>query len=741
MALHSSENQPDAGRRPTLPGRRLDSPFLWELRPDLEILPQESAGTVAWILRDPLRLAYFRTSESGLCFLKSLGRDSLEELTERLRREFPDEEIDVCGLRVLATTAAAAGVLRPLLPGLTPLRGRSSVPLWRRLLLTASALVSFRWRGIDPEPLLRLLYPAARPLLNRRAMAAAALLMATSAVLVLLRIEQLLAELPELQSLLDWRTAAAFAGAFAVVRVLHELGHALVCHHFGSECHELGFLFVCGIPILYCDVSDSWRQPDRRCRLAVAGAGIVAELSVAAVCGLLWCISDDGVLHAFFLQTMLLASLNTVLVNGNPLVRFDGYFIVSDLLNRPNLWSDGRTAAAGLLNRVVFGTASLTNAAGDSLRQGLLATYGIASFAYSCTVLIGLLLFLATLLEPTGLEALALLPVCAAGVDSTVRLAGASRRSPRQNRAMFGAAALVFLLLTVLLTPVSLPLKIPGVFAPGLAAPVFSVVPGRLLRCVSFGTRLQQGDVLAQFTNPELELELAEAAGDVLRRQTELDALQVGLLASEGNRQAIPVLQEALAAARQRVQTLQRRELQLVIRSPRDGILLPPRNSPEGAITTGDNLKWTTPTLDESSAGAWFEPQMLLGWVGTPSDLRFEACAQEHVIKRLQPGAAATVRPLLLFLHSLPGEVEQVDQETLAEVPRELAVHQLLPAAPPNLQAGSQQLYQVSIRPVAGTQWPVVPLYAPGVVRIQTPPLSLAARGYDLLRQTFAVLR
>jgi hypothetical protein len=132
---------------------------------------------------------------------------------------------------------------------------------------------------------------------------------------------------------------------------------------------------------------------------------------------------------------------------------------------------------------------------------------------------------------------------------------------------------------------------------------------------------------------------------------------------------------------------------------------------------------------------------MLLGWVGTPSDLRFEACAQEHVIKRLQPGAAATVRPLLLFLHSLPGEVEQVDQETLAEVPRELAVHQLLPAAPPNLQAGSQQLYQVNIRPVAGTQWPVVPLYAPGVVRIQTPPLSLAARGYYLLRQTFAVLR
>ncbi|MFN5433305.1 MAG: hypothetical protein ACK5ES_01990, partial [Planctomyces sp.] len=60
----------------------MDSPFLWELRPDLEILPQESAGTVAWILRDPLRLAYFRTSESGLCFLKSLGRDSLEELTE-----------------------------------------------------------------------------------------------------------------------------------------------------------------------------------------------------------------------------------------------------------------------------------------------------------------------------------------------------------------------------------------------------------------------------------------------------------------------------------------------------------------------------------------------------------------------------------------------------------------------------------------------------------------------------------
>jgi putative peptide zinc metalloprotease protein len=726
----------------TTAGDVSERPFLWELRPDLEIFLQGAGAAAGWVLRDPLRLAFFRTSSSGLRFLQGLGQETLTALTHQLQREFPEEEIDAAGLKAIAMAAAAAGVLRPRVPGLMPLGTAAGRGQGYRLLRLPLSLLSFRWRGIDPQPLLRILYPLVRPLLGRTAVRAGLLLLLFAGLLVLLRIDQLLAELPRLSSLLDWKTAATFAAVFALVRVLHEFGHALVCHHFGGECHELGFLFVCGIPILYCDVSDSWREPDRRRRMAVAGAGIAAELSVAAGCGLLWCFSDAGLLHALFLQTMLLASLNTILVNANPLVRFDGYFIVSDLLNRPNLWFEGRAAAAGFLKRCVLGSKRQSLHADGVSRTGLLALYGVAAWGYSSAVLAGLLLFLASVLEPVGLQALAFLPACAVGVDGSRKLLAACQGGPRTARAAFGAAGLGLLLLLLLLTPVSLPLRVPGIIGPGQCAPLFTTVPGRLLHCVPVGTWLQRGDVLAEFVNSELELELAEAAGEVLQRQTALEALQVSLLGTGGQRETLPVLQEALETAQQRVRTLTGLREQLIIRSPRDGWLFPPRNQPLPPVRSDDNSAPPEPVLQPRDTGVWMASQVLLGWVGTQADLRFEACVEEHVLKRLNVGAPARVRPSCLPLQALAAVVDGIDQAPLATAPRELLVQQLLPeAAAVELPTGAMLLYQLDLRQKDGHSWPRLPLYAPGTASIDTPPLSLASRGWNLVRQTFPLFR
>lgn len=719
-----------------------EPPFLWELRPDLEILHQTDDDGGIWVLRDPFRLAYFRTTSSGLQFLQWLGRGSLTPLVTRLQRDFPDEEIDVGSLKNLAMAAVSAGVLRPLLPGLMPLQHAARAGAIQQLLRMPLRFLSFRWRGIDPQPLLRLFYPLVLPLLRRSALAAGLLLMLSACVLVLLRMDQLLAELPSLSSLLDWRTAATFAVAFAVVRVLHEFGHAIVCHHFGGECHELGFLFVCGIPILYCDVSDSWRESNPQRRMAVAGAGIAAELIVAAVCGVLWCVSDSGLLHAFFLQTMLLASLNTILVNGNPLVRFDGYFMVSDLLNKPNLWNEGRIAAADLLQRLVFGETQIRSRGNDWRAATLLSLYGVAAWCYSVMVLAGLLLFVASLLEPIGLESLAILPAIAVGLEGAGSLIRYGKNSTRAWRAALGLLVLSATVLLLLFVPVSLPLRVPGVLGSGDAVPIFTTVPGRLLRCVRPGTALKQGDVVAEFANPELELGLAQAEGEVQRREAELEGLQVRLLNSSLDREAMPVIAEALATARTRVQTLRRQTEQLIIRSPRDGRLLPPRNQQTAPRLNDFSPALQQPVLRPDEAGVWIEAQVQLGWVGSSTDIRFEACVEEQVVKRLEIGSQATVRPACMTLQSLPGEVERIDQTPMISPPRELLISELLPVATAvEMPGGTRLLYQVNLRPLPGTTWPELPLYAPGIAHIDTPPLSLAKRGWNLLRQTFSLLR
>lgn len=313
--------------------------FPWELRPDVEVTEDQNAGEGGWILRDPLRLTFFRTTDAGLDFLRrghSSGR--MADLAEQLQTAYPNEHVTVDSLRLLSLAAVSTGLVRPVIPGASGTGIQRQNGTGMRILQRMTRLCTFRWRGIDPTRLLQLLHPMVTWMFSLRFLMLACGLMFWSLASVLLRCDQLLSELPELSSLLTWQNLVGIGLAFGCVRLLHEMGHAIACYHFGGECHELGVYFLLFIPLLYCDVSDSWRQPERRRRMAVAGAGIFVELCVAGVCGLLWSWSAPGLLHTLFLNMMLVSSVNTILVNGNPLVRFDGYYMLSDLLGIPNLW-------------------------------------------------------------------------------------------------------------------------------------------------------------------------------------------------------------------------------------------------------------------------------------------------------------------------------------------------------------------------------------------------------------------
>ena len=130
--------------------------------------------------------------------------------------------------------------------------------------------------------------------------------------------------------------------AIGAVKVLHELGHALACKHFGGEVHELGFMLLVFAPCLYCDVSDAWRLPSKWQRIAVSAAGMVVELVLAALATIVWWYAQPGVVQLVALNIMIVCTVSTLLVNGNPLLRYDGYYILSDLVETPNLWQRSR---------------------------------------------------------------------------------------------------------------------------------------------------------------------------------------------------------------------------------------------------------------------------------------------------------------------------------------------------------------------------------------------------------------
>ena len=143
--------------------------------------------------------------------------------------------------------------------------------------------------------------------------------------------------------------------AWVGLKVLHECGHAVACKRLGGEVREAGVIFVLLAPLAYVDVTSTWRLRSKWARIQVAAAGMYVELFVAALATLVWARTPTSVLNQVCLNVMTTAGVMTVLFNANPLMRFDGYYIVSDLLELPNLYTQGQQYVAYLCRWLFFG--------------------------------------------------------------------------------------------------------------------------------------------------------------------------------------------------------------------------------------------------------------------------------------------------------------------------------------------------------------------------------------------------
>lgn len=125
--------------------------------------------------------------------------------------------------------------------------------------------------------------------------------------------------------------------ALMIVKTLHELGHALAARRYGCRCREMGVQLFFLLPCLYTNVSEVWLVPSKWRRIAVSAAGMYVELFLAAVATIVWWLAEPGPLASIAWSVMLVASFGTLVLNGNPLMRYDGYYILADLAEVPNL--------------------------------------------------------------------------------------------------------------------------------------------------------------------------------------------------------------------------------------------------------------------------------------------------------------------------------------------------------------------------------------------------------------------
>jgi len=247
---------------------------------------------------------------------------------------------------------------------------------------------------------------------------------------------------------------------YPLVKLLHELGHAYTARRWGCEVHELGLMFLVLIPLPYVDASSSAALADKRGRMLIAGMGIMTELAIASLALFIWLLVEPGAVRTLAYSIMLISGISTLLFNGNPLLRFDGYFVLADALEIPNLSSRSQAYLGYLIERYVFRIDALKSPAMSHDERFWLVAYGVSAFIFRYIVMVGIILYIADKFFVFGLL-LAAWAVVAHGLMPLSRRVSyllASPRLARQRNRALGISLTAVLALAILLFAVPVPL-------------------------------------------------------------------------------------------------------------------------------------------------------------------------------------------------------------------------------------------------------------------------------------------
>lgn len=361
--------------------------------------------------------------------------------------------------------------------------------------------------------------------------------------------------------------------AYPLVKVFHELGHAYATKTWGGEVHEIGVIFLVLIPIPYVEASAASAFRDKRRRMVVGAIGIMVELFLASLALFAWLLLEPGYTRAFAYNVMLIGGVSTLFFNGNPLLRFDGYYVLADALEIPNFAARSRRYLGYLVQRYGFGMKDVRSPATARGEASWFFVYGIASFIYRMFILAFIALFVASKFFIVGV----LLALWAVGSQIGLPLwrnLSFLFTSPSLKRNRFRAVSTTVtvvsaLVLALFLVPVPLRTHAQGVVWLPESAHVRAQTDGFVIRVVAQpNARVHEGDVLVETEDPELELRESVLRAQLRELEARFQAVQFTDRAeADVARRQMSVVRSDLARAREQRGAR-------IIRSPRDGVFL-----------------------------------------------------------------------------------------------------------------------------------------------------------------------
>lgn len=704
-------------------------------------------GLRRWHLKDPLTFRYWQFGEEELFLWQQLdGGVSLAEWQQRFQKRFAPRRIELPELQEFLAMLHREGLAYSVAAGQAePLLARRNEQERKQWLGAVTNILAIRFRGIDPERFLNKAYPLVAWFFHPLTVACCLLLILSSLVLLAVHWAEFIGRLPEAAAFFAPQSIVWLAIALASAKVLHELGHAFTNKRFGGECHELGVLLLVFTPCLYCNVSDTWLMSDKWRRMAVSAAGMYVELVLAAAATWLWWLTSPGLLNSLWLSVMVVCSVGTVLFNANPLLRYDGYFILTDLVEVPNLRWEADIRMRHFLARHLLGNRQPTQAvAGTS--SGWLLAYSAAAFAYRLFVSAVVLWLIHNWLSSRRLEFLGNILVLfvvsamvAPGLNRMRRAWTAPGQRPSRWRPYAVGLAALVLGGTLLAVPLPRTVRAPASVQPRDAEAVYVTVPGILEETVRPGTRVTKGQPLATLSNDEAAFQILRLTGerDTLRKHLESLSRQqvydktVGVASAGAQR---PVLEKALEDTERQLQQRLSDAAKLMIRAPRDGIVISSR--PKPLVAQESELpEWSGIPLDPQNIGSFLEAGVLLGYVGNPGQSEALVLLDQADVEQVREGQEVSIQIDELPGNFLRGRVASVAELQVDEPPPEFIAKGHLPVS--DRAARGRILgtyYQMKVTIEDDLR---IPFGSSGHAKIRVAPQSLGRRLYDSFCRTF----
>ncbi len=600
------------------------------LRSDLRASLQGSGDQLMFVVEDPLNNAFFRLGCAEWTFAQHLdGATAWQQAYERTIARFAECQFSPDSARHLVEWLIASGLThedaahRP--------RVARSFSIWHLF----SHAFFMRLPLLHPDQLLQRVHPAFAWCFSRWTLLAWVLLCLWSLHAVVSDVGRFWDAASVYLSPSSWLQLFVI---WILLKVVHETFHGLACKHFGGHVGACGVALILFSPVAYVDISSAWRFRSKWQRMITSAAGLYIELAVASVAAIVWSTTDSPGVAFFCHATVMAAGVNSILFNANPLMRYDAYFILSDLVGVQNLYADGRQAARACLRKILLGLPT-PHSDRDPARARFVLIYGLAAGFWRTMVSVSLILAAARLLHGAGMVLAIAAVVLWFGIPAVqfARFVVEGNQREQPHRIRF--ALTMTLIAACLAALTSCP--IPG----GVHAPVIvEFEPLNELRAespgfvesvhVTAGQQIHQGQTIVELRNDELSSELLLVSTEVQQTAVRLRILRDQDRFAEY--QAELSRREALV---QRQASLQALAKGLVVTAPADGVVLTHR--------------------PEELLGKYVQAGQPLVALASQSDKEIQVSIPEHYVelflskvgssvKVVLGGAAGVVRPATL---------------------------------------------------------------------------------------------